>query len=161
MLEGSADREKQSMYQFGNKAGGPRRSVALSVGLPASKCCVPRNSRIKIEPELHLIRHTVVQGCVEGRRSRLHWVLRFIFTPQELSLMAPILGDLGIVFVKFDPDKITPEFQSDLYGAATTAKWIENYATTDCWQIGFPPCRHRVSGEVLPSGILTTCGQAR
>jgi hypothetical protein len=66
--------------------------------------------------------------------------------------MAAILGDLGIVFVKFDPDKITAEFQCNLSGTATTAKWIENYSSTDCWEIGFPCYSQRLPRDVLPPG---------
>jgi hypothetical protein len=78
----------------------------------ASRCCFPGDSRIKIEPELHFIRHRVVQGLLEGWCTRLDWIPCFIFTTQDVTLAAPILGDLHIVLVEFDPNKVTPQFQS-------------------------------------------------
>jgi hypothetical protein len=86
------------------------------VSQTASRCFFPWNSRIKIKPELHFIRHRVVQSFVKARRTRLHWVLRFKFTTQEVSLAAPILGDFHIVLVEFDPNKATPQFQSHFSG---------------------------------------------
>jgi len=90
----------------------PHTSAVSLVSETTSRCFFPPDSRIKIKPELYFIRHRVVQSFIEGRRTRLHWIPCFIFTTQEVSLVAPILGDFHIVLVEFDPDEMTPQFQS-------------------------------------------------
>lgn len=125
----------------------------------ASKCCFPRDFRIKIQTVIHFIRYRVVQNFVKGRCTRLHWVLRFKFTTQEVCLAAPILGDLHIVLVEFDPNKVTPEPQSQLAASGRPTEWIENYASTDCWQIGLPSYRHRLPRDALSPCILYPADQ--
>jgi hypothetical protein len=75
------------------------------VSQTASRCCFQWDSRMKIKPELHFIRHRVVQSFVEGLGTRRDWIPCFIFTTEEVSLAAPILSDLHIVLVEFDPNK--------------------------------------------------------
>ena len=70
--------------------------------------------------------------------------------------MAPLLSNLRIFILKFNPDKVTAEPYGTFSRAATTAEWIENDASTDRWQIGFPSHGHRLSWNVLPASILPT-----
>jgi hypothetical protein len=126
------------------------------VSQTASTHLFPPDSRIKIKPELHFIRHHVIQSFVKARRTRLHWVLRFKFTTQAVSLAASILSDLGMVLVEFDPNKVTPQLECDFAARGRATKWIENYASADRWQVGFPAYGHRLSGNILPPSILPT-----
>jgi hypothetical protein len=134
----------------------PHASLVNPVSQTASTHFFPRDSRIKIKPELHLIRHRVIQGFVKGRCTRLDWIPCFVFTTQEVGLATPILSDLDILFVEFDPNKVTPELECNLSSSGRTTKWIENYASADRWQVGFPAYGHRFSGNILPPGILPT-----
>ena len=126
------------------------------VSQTASRCFFPWNSRIKIKPELQFIRHSVVQSFIEGRRTRLDWIPCFIFTTEEVSLAAPILSDLRMVLVEFDPHIVTSELECDFAAGGRATKWIEHNASTDRWQIGFPSHSHGLSWNILPSGILPT-----
>ena len=70
-------------------------------------------------------------------------------------MAAPILGNVCVPVVEFDPDEMTPEFQSRFSDSGSATKGIENNASTDRWQIGFPSNGYRLSWNVLPPGILT------
>jgi hypothetical protein len=92
----------------------------------ASRCFSPWDSGIKIEPELHFVRHRVVQSLVEGLGTRLDRVLRFKFTTQEVSV------------VEFDPNEITAELQSHLAASGRATGRIENDASADRRKVGLP-----------------------
>src|SRR5580704_12759086 len=132
----------------------PHASLVNPVSQATSRCFFPRDSRIKIQTAIRFIRHRVVQSFVKARRTLLHWVLRFIFGAQEVRLAAPILGDLRIVLVKFDPNKVTPELECDFAATGRATKRIENNSTTDRRKVRFPSDSHGLSWNVLPPGIL-------
>ena len=100
-------------------------------------------------------RHCVVQSLVEGRRTRFDWIPCLIFATQEVSLAAPILGDLHMVLVKFDPDKVASEVQSHFSSSGRATERIENDASADRRKVGFPSHGYRLSWNVLPPGVLT------
>jgi hypothetical protein len=103
------------------------------------------------------IAHPAWNEAFAGKRQRAcarrHRVRRLI---NAMSLTASLLGDLRIVLVKFNPDKIAPELQSHLPDRGRTTKGIEHDASPDRWQIGLPSHSHGLSGNVLSAGVLTT-----
>ena len=104
----------------------------------ASRCFSPWDYGIKIEPELHFVRHRVVQSLVEGLGTRLDRVLRFKFTTQEVSLAAPIFSNFCVLVVEFDPNEITAELQSHLAASGRATERIENDASADRRKVGLP-----------------------
>ena len=70
-------------------------------------------------------------------------------------MAAPILSDLSMVLIEFDPNKVTPQLECNLSAGGRATKGIENNAATHCWQIGFPPNGYRFPRDVQSPCILT------